>query len=92
MDPQGRHVRAKYAARILEDGVQTTFWADRELASPLHMELSLRQRRTQVVADCFRLKTDVDSYNDNFNRGRSINLTFDFTLDVEELQATERAA
>ncbi|HEY5475217.1 MAG TPA: hypothetical protein VIK11_00760 [Tepidiformaceae bacterium] len=90
-DPQGRHVRAKYAARIVEDGIQTTLWADHTFASPQHIALSLKQRRTQIVADCHKLKTDVDSFNENDNLGPKLQLSFDFTLDLEELDAADAA-
>lgn len=90
-DPQGRHVRAKYAARIVEDGILTTLWADHTFASPQHIALSLKQRRTQIVADCHKLKTDVDSFNENDNLGPKLQLSFDFTLDLEELDAADAA-
>jgi hypothetical protein len=92
IDPQGRHVRAKHAARIVEDGEQKTFWADLRFASAQHMEIAFKQRRTQIVADCHQLKTDADSYNQNQNPGRPIQLLFDFTLDLAEWDAGSHAA
>lgn len=89
IDPQGRHVRAKYAAKILDHGKQVTLWADGRTASRDHMRLSFQQRRHQVVGDCRHLKTDVDSYNENTNDGDPIQVIFDFTLDLEELEAAE---
>jgi pyridoxine/pyridoxamine 5'-phosphate oxidase len=86
-DPQGRQVRAKHAAGIVEDGVQQTFWADLRFASRDHLEIAFKQRRGQIVADCHQLKTDVDSYNENFNTGRPIQMSFDFTLDLVEIDA-----
>jgi len=53
--------------------------------------LSLKQRRTQIVADCHKLKTDVDSFNENDNLGPKLQLSFDFTLDLEELDAADAA-
>ena len=91
IDAQGREVRAKYAARIADDGVQTTLWADRAFASPQHMELALKQRRRQIVAACLHLQTDADSYNENYNPGTTLQLSFDFTLDLEELRAADAA-
>ncbi len=94
IDPQGRRVRVKHAARVVEDGVQQSLWADfRDPAVPRsHIELALKQRREQIVGDCFQLKMDTDSYNQNHNPGRTIQMVFDFTLDLEELEASEGAA
>jgi hypothetical protein len=33
------------------------------------MEIAFQQRRQQILGDCRQLKTDVDSYNDNYNSG-----------------------
>lgn len=86
-DSQGRSVRAKHAVRVVEEGVQHTFWADLRHAPPLHVEMALKQRRHQIVADCLQLKTDMDSYNQNYNAGRQLTMDFDFTLDLRELDA-----
>src|SRR5512145_1234687 len=37
LDPQGRSVRAKHAARIRENGKQFTLWADIRTATKEHM-------------------------------------------------------
>lgn len=58
-DPHGRAVRAKHAARI----ENMTLWADIRTAPLQHMEVSLKQRRQQILQDCRQLKADVDSYN-----------------------------
>lgn len=87
-DRQGRRVRAKHAARREVNGEQMTIWADLRTAPREHMEIAFAQRRQQVVADCAQLKRDVDSYNENFNRGENpIQMVFDFTLDLMELEA-----
>lgn len=87
VDPQGRTVRAKHAARISTDGGQFTLWADIRTAEPKHMEIALKQRRHQIVGDCRQLKTDVDSYNDNVRPPRPIQMVFDFTQDLAEMEA-----
>jgi hypothetical protein len=84
IDPQGRKVRAKHAAKVAVDGEQATFWDDIRSADRNFMAIALQQRRQQIVGDCRQLKTDADSYNDNKNPGASINIVFDFTYDVEE--------
>ncbi len=86
VDPQGRTVRAKHAARILSQGKQTTFWADIRTASPQHMKIAFQQRRQQIVGDCGQLKSDLNSYNQNKNEGEPIRIVFDFTQDIEEIE------
>jgi len=89
-DPQGRRVRRKHARRveeILSDGSakQRVFWDDITTALPDFMQASLQQRRRLILADCQQLKTDVDSYNDNFNRsGVLVQTSFDFREDLTE--------
>jgi hypothetical protein len=89
LDPQGRRVRTKHAARYtreMPDGSceQYTLWADVRTADRKFMEVAFKQRRTQIVSDCKQLKTDVESYNDNGPRGQPIQLHLDFTADVAE--------
>jgi hypothetical protein len=86
-DRQGRRVRAKHAARREVNGEQQTFWADLRTAPREHMEIAFAQRRQQIVSDCAQLKRDVDCYNENFNKEAEIQMVFDFTMDLEELEA-----
>lgn len=86
-DRQGRRVRAKHAARWEVNGERQTFWADLRTAPREHMEIALAQRRQQVVSDCAQLKRDVDCYNENFNKEAEIQMVFDFTMDLEALEA-----
>jgi len=92
IDPQGRHVRAKHAARIKQDGIQLVLWADIRTASRKHMEIAFQQRRQQIVGDCRQLKLDVDSYNDNKNSERPIQMIFDFSNDLIEADLAVSAA
>jgi hypothetical protein len=55
------------------------------------MEIAFQQRRQQIVGDCRQLKADVDSYNENYNSGEAIQTVFDFTEDLEELEAFSTA-
>lgn len=86
-DPQGRAVRAKHAARVEENGEQTTLWADIRTAPRKHMELAFRQRRGQILGECKQLKYDVDSYNENASPDNPIPMVFDFTYDLAEMEA-----
>ena len=86
-DPQGRRVRAKHAARMDRDeGEQGALWDDIRTASHEHLQVAFQQRRQGIVGDCHRLKVDVDSYNDNRSPVEPIQMSFDFTNDVLELE------
>jgi len=83
-DSQGRRVRAMHVIVKDRRGKQTSIWGDMRTADRDHMALSFQQRRTQIVGDCRQLRLDVDSYNENYNKGRWIQMSFDFTPDLEE--------
>ena len=86
-DPQGRAVRTFHAAKTKnESGQQMVFWADVRIASHDHMAAAFQQRRNQIVGDCRQLKTDVDSYNDNNTERKLIQMVFDFTEDLVEME------
>lgn len=89
-DPQGRRIRVKHAARYSIDGVQTWLWDNMPTATHKHMELSFQNKRQQIVMDCHQLKLDVDSYNENYNKGRKIQMVFDFRNDLEELELVSK--
>ena len=83
-DSQGRRVRAMHVIVKDKRGKQTSIWGDMRRADRDHMALSFQQRRRQIVGDCRQLRMDVDSYNENFNKGPWIQMSFDFTADLEE--------
>jgi hypothetical protein len=90
-DPQGRRVRSKHARRVElqnEDGqmVQTTLWDDITTASPDHMQISFQQRRQMILADNHQHKTDVDSYNENWNTSEPLLFSYDYTEDLQEME------
>jgi len=91
-DPQGRRVRAKHAARVLDHGEQKMLWDDIRMASRDHMHRAFQLRRNQIVGDCRQLKTDVDSFNENANLETPIQMVFDFRRDLEELEAVAGAS
>lgn len=84
IDPQGRHVRAKHARVLREEGVQLVLWDDIRTASHEHMRAAFQQRRRQIVGDCVQLSNDVESYNENRRPSVPIQVVFDFELDIEE--------
>lgn len=50
-----------------------------------HMDF--QQRREQIIRNCLQLKADVDSYNDNREPYQRIELVWDFTKDLAELES-----
>ncbi len=86
-DPQGRTVRAKHVAKVERNGEQVSLWGDIRTASRQHMQIAFKQRRQQIVGDCRQLKTDLDSYNENKIADNPIQISFNFTYDLEELEA-----
>jgi hypothetical protein len=91
-DPQGRTVRVKHAAGYRSsDGPRQMIWADIRTASREHMATAFQTRRRQILGDCRQLKSDVDSFNDNRSPESPIQMILDFTADVAELEAIERA-
>ena len=92
-DPQGRRVRTKHARREtrIVDGKPTQWilWEDSHNATEQHMKVSLQQRRGGVLSDCGQLKRDTDSYNDNNVHGAKIEMSWDFTEDLFEMEAPE---
>ena len=87
-DPQHRRVRRMHAFRETRGQEQLTFWIDMLSNPPREkMQISFQQRRKQVLGDCRQLKTDVDSYNENYNTSKvPIQMVFDFTDDLTELE------
>ena len=77
----GRRVRAKHATR-LEQGV---LWDDIRSIPRKRMELSLSQRRQQIVSDCYQLKTDADYYNSKHSEEEPIQLVYNFENDLIEM-------
>ena len=53
------------------------------------MAIAFQQRRQQIVGDCRQLKADTDSYNENNNTGKPIQMVIDFTDDLAELEAVQ---
>lgn len=87
-DRRGRRYRAKHAVTNKQGNKTQSLWADLDdIEAPHeHFQKSFAQRRSQVVGDCFQLKTDADVYNEKRKPSVPIQIVLDFTLDVEELQ------
>jgi len=85
-DPQGRKIRRNYAASVTRHGRQMFLWTDMPHASREHMKVSLYDNRRRIYGDCRRLKEYIDSYNQNYNSGEPIQMSFDFTRDLREAE------
>lgn len=90
-DPKtGRRYRRKHVAPVERSGKSEMLWADMATAGREFMESAFRLRRNQVVGDLFQLKQDVDTFNENFNKGERIQLPLNFEPDIDELEAMAR--
>lgn len=84
-DPQGRKARRMYVVVTEKNGELFPKWTNKHVATHDFMVVSFQQTRRRIVDDCVRLKTDIDSYNENENmNGEPIQTSFNFTRDVEE--------
>jgi len=86
-DDKGRRVRQFHPARISRQGVLSTEWDDIQTASRSHMQMSFQQHRRKIVGECRQLKTDLDSYNDAHFDEAPMQISFDFNMDLAELEA-----
>ena len=91
-DRKGRRVRLLHPAPIRVDGQTEMFWDDIRTASRDHMLGSFQHRRKGIVGDCKQMKVDVDSYNDANPEAEPIQIIFDFTMDLAEIEAAEDEA
>lgn len=91
-DPKGRRVRLLHPAPLLSGGAKEMVWDDIRTAPREHMQVSFQHRRHGIVGDCRQMKTDVDSYNDAHPTEEPIQIVFDFTMDLAELEAADEAA
>lgn len=90
-DKSGRRVRLLHPATKKRQGELFTEWDDIRTAPREHMQLSFQQKRKSIVGECRQLKTDVDSYNDAHSEEKPIQISFDFTMDLAELEAAAAA-
>jgi hypothetical protein len=89
-DSDGRRYRARHSVRIKRNGIQQSLWADIDSAPRTHMQRAFAQRRKQIVGDCHQLRIDIDHYNDIHKDELPIQMVFDFTEDLAELQSFNR--
>jgi len=53
------------------------------------MVKAFAQRRKQIVGDCHQLKVDVDYYNATRPQEQPIQMVFNFSEDLAEIEALE---
>lgn len=90
-DKKGRRVRLLHPATVTRQGKLFTQWDDIRTAPRLHMQIAFQQKRKAIVGECRQLKTDMDSYNDAHTDALPIQVSFDFTMDIAELEAAAAA-
>ena len=66
-------------------------WDDLNAEKPF-MEISTANRRNQILGECRQLKADVDSYNERCCPDQPIQVEFNFTVDLEELEQLDDVA
>jgi len=88
-DSSGRRVRALHPATVSRQGVLCTEWDDLRTASRSHMALSYQQHRRRIVGECRELNTARMSWNDLHAKEQPIQISFDFTMDLAELGASD---
>jgi hypothetical protein len=91
-DRKGRRVRLLHPAPLQTEGQTEMIWDDIRTASLDHMQVSFQHRRKGIVGDCRQMKVDVDSFNDAHPESEQIEIVFDFTMDLAELEAAEDKA
>lgn len=89
-DPQGRVVRKKRPYRSVEGLLegkeeQVFLWVDMQEVNQEEAEMAFQYGRKWNLDSCRQLKLGVDSYNDNNPHGAHVEMSFDFTDDLAEM-------
>lgn len=90
-DKMGRRLRLLHPATVKRQGELFTEWDDIRTAPRSHMQLSFQQKRRAIVGECRQLKTDLDSYNDAHSDEEPMQISFNFYMDLAELEAAKAA-
>jgi hypothetical protein len=86
IDRQERLIR-RYHHVVLEHPVtheKIDRWVDITTAPPDQMKLAFAIRKEAAFADVHQLSTDLASYNDNNKFGATLQMSFNFDLELEE--------
>lgn len=90
-DASGRQYRAILCVREKHGGIQLSLWGDADIAPQSFVEKAVRLRRDSLVDDAYKLKMDVDHFNEFRKPEHPIQLVLDLTEDVEEREALRRS-
>jgi hypothetical protein len=85
-DANGNRIRAKHAVVHPEGSVQQVLWDDIRTGEPKHLEVSFQQKRKNIIHECKQLKNDTDFYNEFRKPDIPVQIVFDFTLDLQEME------
>ena len=91
VDSKGRRVRLLHPAKVRRQGELFTEWDDIRTAPRKHMQVSFQQHRKKIVGECRQLKTDLDSHNDAHPDEPTLQISFDFNMDLAEIEAAQAA-
>lgn len=89
-DETGREVRLRHSLRVKEGGTFFTLWGNIHLSPESFLAKSFLQRRRQIGQDCYKLKQDVDHFNEQRAPETPFNLILDFSDDVAEQEAATK--
>lgn len=87
IDASGRTYRARHCVRKTAGGIQLSLWGDIDKVSRSFFEESLHQRRKGLVDLGYKMKMDVDHFNEYRADEEPIQLVLDITDDVAEREA-----
>jgi len=73
------------------DGEQTYLWDDYYTMSRDTCIFLPRQRGNKIANWCYRIKVDLDSFNENRNPGTPIQISLNFEPDVADMAALDKA-
>jgi hypothetical protein len=63
----------------------------KQVSGGLRLQPLRLTERQQIASWCYRLKVDVDSFNDNRNAGTPIQIKLNFEPDMKEMEAVDKA-
>ena len=90
VDRKGRRARRLHPVQRRDsEGGQLVLWDDMRTAPREHMQLSFQQKRKAIFWDCHQVKVDLDTYNDLRPEEENIEMVFDFTMDLAEIEAAK---
>jgi len=89
-DEFGERIRAKHAVVYPEGEKQLVLWDDIRTADHKHVAIALQQRRTHILHECRQLNSDVNYFNRVRNPDLPIQMVFDFTLDLLEMELASK--